>query len=1677
MKTRSTIDTLLQDVDWRLRPESVVVGAELSGGRSGCLVMELRVQHPTAESMRVMKAGAIGDLRQEYSAWQSHIDKAGHSTSRLFAAISEVTPNVVGRVRSSPLEGEWGAIIYDHARQALHGESVATFESFAREAILAGGEHLDRARDAIGDLLAGLGETLYARPVPIPREHKYYEYWNTRLGVDLVVEVDTVRKAFLSSSEASAEACANSRVNPLEVLAMATEPGRCNPGTVVSMLDVEPQWWRGRLFARRPADPTVMIELVHASGSGMDAGLYDRLASSFGFCGKVRSTRAAEHRSRLVSNLATAGVRLANGVAEDEGVRVPDPFPLLPRVLNASAAGRFLSVVHGDLNPRNVLVVGLRDGYRLPCLIDYALTDAGQPLLFDFVKLELCLLRDALPPVFTWSDHVRLQRLLAVVSMTRGHCHERAVRRLRATPRVGAKLSRAFELLWTVRAKALAAYPEAARSSWWQDYAESLFLFAHSVLKWECVGPDAELPATLASDARRPPAATQCWVATAAALGVAAECLEPGRFAPPTADRDLSTPFDFWSAKELRRDGRPLAAEMLARPESCVSELAWLCRAMQRRRIPIPDLADTRRSIAATAFRETALEAKHRREAEHGLYMQLPAYMRLRGRLGRESSVRDVIELVRTNEALVLLGDAGGGKTTVAREWEYLLAQAVAEGAAREHARLPLVLPAAAVAPFAAASAMVAPQVVSVLRDGALAAFGLSGEAPSLRASIESLSLERLADLLTLGVFHVTLDGLNEVVPGSRPAVASWIVRLRQLFPETPVLVTHRRFNFDYSLLPFPVVNLQEVEEGEVTRYIETVFRDRRTQGQALISALFGTGASSEVRQLAQTPLFVWMITRVVMERSESPTEVLTGRGRLFDTFSRWHLEQRSRAESGQQPYPYRHATEDKLHVLTRMGDYVVSETSPVVTLESVRRLVPEWDALRCEEVLSEIVDSHMLAHGDEGYAFLHQSFAEYFAALHFFHTAAHDEHERARRVREYRWHETLVMLVGFADADLALVHQVVLASLRVDPVLTARILRAAEYPDPETAGAFIDEIRRDLRDPRGGSYRWRLASEALQVLGSDAALGAMLDIGNDRTAPVGARAEVIRHLARAVLGRAGAHDAVHDGLIRLIRRIVDSDQEASAVVVAAVDAIVSGGLSELEFLLAGRTQAPAGEVREAAWRAVLKLRRFPSRKEVRERLDELERDLLQQTEGRRISERNEERVELLRNLAEVGEVCSVLLRRFAFGIDDEVRRLVDELVLPASAAVDGHEQPSLEVLRGPASGGEQEARALADLVSGAELCSALAAGHRLAGLGSRVPPGVLAALLDQPLEPARRRIVAVAVAASRHAALARPVESVLRRELRRVSGPGHAEAWAQLHRALGVLDRQRARRLWAVAAYLFYDRYMEEARPYRFPLVMLDKGFACTNEDHEFLLASDHEDDRRAAVYDLSFLGLGALLKGRPSPSLHLGERAKGLFCEMAEAEQNATWQARFACAAAAADTVELLPWLMRIAEQNPRLREGTNSVYDLSYGRIEEMLLAVVLRAIGLLARRLHDDGPAHAAEAIRYLDGLYGTDGEGVDRGIVVGLATGLGYLGRWTPILSQVGRPHPYLEEVANSVFTYWLPHGPPGIAEREAAAAWMHMRRTQPDVPASGKDILNRLHDGLCRELGRFIDAG
>jgi hypothetical protein len=680
--------------NWQEEPDKIEVLRKLTGGRGASEVFEVSVTTGQQRVLKVIKIGSYNDLKTEIQGYKSVIKPNAY-----FTPIESATGRLLGEGKSREWQEDRSeAIVYAHAEDWFGKGKLETFEEIARSAIKSGGSTLETAIGLLERLFTGISQRLYVNPRFLP-----CGFWNLRLGPDGVIEVEEFdqKRQLLKLGAPSNKHLSEARLYPVEISATENwKGGTVKLGDVVYIDDLNVEWWGNHLMGIKKSH-NLRFEIVAFKNKNiLDVATKLMTDSSFSIYGKIKSIRAGTHKNRLLSSLNE--LKVENGLIIGPGATAPDPFVRLPDVLKNLQSGRITSLVHGDLNPRNILVIE----HINPCLIDYAHTREDEPILSDFVRLEGCLARDVLPDNLSWKQHVRLQRLLAASFRLSDETIEKFTQLL-AQDRV--ELASAFRLFYTIRKESKEVYSEPARNQWYQDYLEQLFLFAHLTLKWEDQTP-------------------QALCATAAMAGAALEAISKEEV------------YRWWNLEDLQGDGSEIIKFLKSTPKLSLSEMANFARGIdfwkkgKRDSLPlskydhimneywresaintdldaevgrplISEVEELRSEFVRSAFHNEANKSIVDLQKYHETFISLQAYIDLKGRistaqdqelhssfikvlqedslLAEQERLRfgemegNAINLISKQPEAVLIGDAGSGKSTVAREWEFLLAELI----------------------------------------------------------------------------------------------------------------------------------------------------------------------------------------------------------------------------------------------------------------------------------------------------------------------------------------------------------------------------------------------------------------------------------------------------------------------------------------------------------------------------------------------------------------------------------------------------------------------------------------------------------------------------------------------------------------------------------------------------------------------------------------------------------------------------------------------------------------------------------------------------------------------------------------------------------------------------------------------------------------------------------------
>lgn len=1737
---------------WPALPTRIEVRRILSGGKSGAQVLDIVAHWNNRRQSKVLKIGPYYDLHNEFNAYMTHLKSA----NRMFVPIEAVSESLLHHHSPSTSHN---AVIYCNAADHQIGTALHSFEEIANSAI-SDTARLNQVLRILDQLIDGVHGTLYGDWREQPKPTTLRNAWNNRLGIDAVVHVTEIDPASRAIRIAAHPKRQLRTLYPrdLAYYAISTEPA---DDLFLAPTKAKLEWWQEHLIATfSDGDYSLMVRVEASSDTpihllpGRDAIHSDSEWYISGTITHLRSQAAAHNLSKLLGD----EYQLSLGILKGPGTTIPDPFTDLPQVLDTERASRVTSVVHGDLNPRNILIV---DGN--PCLIDYAFTRAGEPLLSDFVRLEGCLLRDVIPKDISFAQLASLQRYLSLMCRlaTRDTTDvDIAKAETFFTSRLSADrqdLGRVFRLLWAIRSAARRAVPLHVREWWAIDYMEQLYLFGHVMMKWN--------GALAAGES----VSRWCAMTAAALCGVAAETFHDTKI------------YHHWPLKELRAIAEHILRFMLPYPSHFLRDLASFAIRFKQMKLRTPDkrwnaFRAVRKALVRDLFQEEARMIKVRLEADHDVFVNLRAYIDLKGQLKAASQIEapvesgipieedddifaeqerlrfddsqprdDVMTLLSEHEALVLIGDAGAGKSTVSREWEYRLANAILTGSSDLEPRVPIVIRASA----AAKALNRHGHTVANLNDEDLI-LPLEGflNTHPLPNAYEKLYLQ-----CTIGASAVVVDAMNELDDHNKSAVARWITEFRRKFTLCPLLVCHRQYNYPPRLLPFPVVTLQKVSTEQTRTYIQSYLRERITDvnatgvsadelAQRLIKLLLDHPDHEQVRDLARTPLFLWMI----VERFRQSRELPSNRARLFDSFSQWYLGERHHLEYDE-PIAMNAPYQDKVVFLGRLGCAMNEERTTEMSLDRMSAFIDVESA-----VYSEIVDAEMLQIEGDKARFLHQSFQEYFAARYILPELEKNQAEITRRVTDFGWHDSLLLLLGFGGEHIDVVSRLVQTALRVNARLTARCLRMAELEEELLLRLFVDAQSAVLASSSAGVWSYKLAASALAEYGRGKARQGLWRIVTDQTSPELARCVCIGQLAElpAQVRFESIAAKLRTEFVTEVPRIIDANATIS-VQVASIEAIARLNLFELQSYLIDFLFSDEWILCRAARNACnrLKLSLTPRQQAAyqaacKRRLRQLEEELYAEARLERIHALTDERMEIVEALATSDNVLVLLRRRFAFVVDrnnawdDRIGEWIDRAavevmggpILTNSMKLStGAEKKqacvladALSILRSKGNGWNV-ATLLRLVVEHKEELTTLAAGHVLVKAATRLSVDGLMWLIaevgEKLADDVRERAqesalckegtipgdgsrseewlrraywlmsvvakIVVAGAFSQHRVIVALQSLLTKLMTTEVNIP--ADAVANTLYAINQISPSDGPKTALIVSYVLSNQRWDQTLPNRFPLVLTE--YYATVRSAIGLLQGDGLSVR-AGLYRLQAEG-GAVLfvGGKSEVSLDADSPVFMRMAALGMSEIDPRGQFQLVRAAAAVRAVNILPGILQLSDER-RMFELVVENWSPDFGRIEERMIADVYRAIGYLAREVLDrvgKTPA-AADAARELQSRLADwsktkrivdadadaeDASTINRSILVGLITGLAYLGEWKPILKNLRAGERWVHIAALNAFEFWVP-GPLAARpseEYQEAAIWITRHLEKDDLAPEVRSTLYEIKARLERKLG------
>ncbi|MFH9118463.1 hypothetical protein [Streptomyces globisporus] len=1632
---------------WSPGTTAVQVLQKLQGGRSGSMVLLIQAE-ATDTSLQVAKLMPHDEAVAE---WESFRDGMKDRAERfnLYVPVVAVSKSVH---QGNPEGFTQRAVIYQHVQDgsAIKNVRVESLEDLVGSAIK-GESDVDSALTTIEKLMETLRNALF-NGAQISKKTGLTEE-NKNLGYDLEIvayaaSYEAGGTLTLRSIQPSSQDLLNSNVLYPDILDSSARPFRSREG--LKRGDTVRFWpddwtYENKQITARYGTTRSLIHLRGAAGESRGAAVEEALQHEAGtestppldLFGQIEVQRTQQWSQLLSDHLNSSGADFVEGgeTLRRDGAVVDHPARSLWGVLNSDAARRTTSAVHGDLNPRNIIFCD-----SAPRLIDYAsYRSEGRPLA-DLAWLEVCLFRDCVASLLSWSEMLTVARLLALLTECSAtwpddRVEQTAARLIQACGQGSESVGRCITLLWSIRRAALQLAHPTVGSAAAEHYFQELTLASCRTLKWP-------------SEQQEP---TQV-MASAVVAGTTSEAIRSGvngilSNCRPEHARAVRDTFidaqDHYSWEDLDLvlaastvggeatvSASDIAPHIFGGPlHPIAEELATQCEA---------DKSETPSQYGMGSY----IDLSGRVLSPGDPYVQ-------QGEGALALAPESCLELLKHHDAVVVIADFGSGKTAVTREFRARMLQSAVSraSAGRESPRLPLT----ATAQWLSRELERTPQPS--------AAQILSALAPT-----EDLTEERVQRLLSVGTFHLTVDRLHEVDREQLRGVAAWLKKVRALEPQLKIVVCQRALDYQPGLLGWPAIAIHKVRELQVRRYIAQELQRRRPpfrpESVPLEELLFDVPEAVALRDLAGKPLFLAMLVKHYQEHGEVPVNP----GVLVHGYVSHLLGAFKSADGSLLPMRL-------LKTLVRkMDNNSFLEHSEALTALELLGVSPE-------ETLTSLVDTTAIVSGEhQRITFCNPLVHAYCAADALAEDAREDLPQVEDRILSFSWRDAAVLLVANPDTATTTVGAVLKSAVQASPWYGALLLQAvpntksAEFA--ESHRSFLQAQRDVLQSASSGRPAWQQSAYALAKYGDSEAIEVLREVA----CSAGQEEAVVAALDGLVMMSQWFVPQSKDTLEHVLQQLLEADTRAPAAVqVRALRSIRTVGLISLTGYAWSHVAAvrPWAVIHEA-WNALVDLKVLPSQKlravyadACRSRLSEVDGLLAQTAATAEASRLNEERMGLLKYCASQGDVSVLLRYRFRAGLAEN--SAWQQMLSQAATIRLESSDPDLVAasLLSPGSPGAWREQ----LAVQGDLWAAVIAAHRLLASGEVVSASLLGSI-SAPPDAERLGLVAAFVHCLQPSDVS-GLEALIEPYLVGLEAK-MVEPLSSLVSAARALDDQAGLRLAVRVNQALIRHGLEEPAVHWPWCTTWRRVLPMRAETGRFLEEKSLDSDTLRCLMG----SVDVLLDAPGFKPVSLSEDMRRKLRDLEPPSPDGVQALEYVLIASSAGLYEALDFVQRVATSKRNLQQVITHSHGI-HGRVEVSLAAHAVSAVGFLgqlARRM--DAGRSEEEDLDSLQQMLSGRNE-YHHSVQRARCIALGYWGEWRPLLSTLlWVPDPILERAAVNVVSHWIPQPSDGAAELHVEIAQWISRRLQDStkLQASTRAVLTEIREGIQNTLRRYVQA-
>jgi len=350
---------------------------------------------------------------------------------------------------------------------------------------------------------------------------------------------------------------------------------------------------------------------------------------------------------------------------------------------------------------------------------------------------------------------------------------------------------------------------------------------------------------------------------------------------------------------------------------------------------------------------------------------------------------RNALDVVTSNNRVVILGRPGGGKTTFL---QYVLYSLV--GASPPYGSVPIFL--------SLREYLDSPQK-SILQF-ATDQLDKYGRFPGDKAK---LFLRRL---LKEGKTTILLDGLDEVPRDARQPIVAEIDKMASTYPDSHWIVSCRTADYDGWFTKFEEIEIADFTKQQSTQFICNWFESDPERASQLTDAI---DASDGLGDLTSTPLLCALICILFQYNLSLPSNRAELYSECIDSLLfRWDA---SRLVSRPSKFADL-STHRKKIVLADVAVWLMEDQKVVVTKDRLISLLTEplsrFDIKDSHLVLAELAAHHgmFIERASGMWSFLHLTFQEYFAALYIVQNRQ-EKYLLENHYTDKRWREVTLMV------------------------------------------------------------------------------------------------------------------------------------------------------------------------------------------------------------------------------------------------------------------------------------------------------------------------------------------------------------------------------------------------------------------------------------------------------------------------------------------------------------------------------------------------------------------------------------------------------------------------------------------------------------------------------------------